>query len=106
MFGRIKGENITLELLIRCLPKEWLTPNALEASIAETRGTDNANAGVLKCLEMFFPFCFFPAFDATSTTGLTSSGSADRDLQSPTIHRLRNEFAKSFLQPRPADKQQ
>ena len=56
MFGRIKGENITLELLIRCLPKEWLTPNALEASIAETRGTDNANAGVLKCLELTFPF--------------------------------------------------
>ena len=48
----------------------------------------------------------FSAFDATSTTGLTSSGSAHRDLQSPTINRLRNEFAKSFLQPRPTDKQQ
>lgn len=41
------------------------------------------------------------AFDATSTTGLTSSGS-DRDLQSPTISRIRNEFAKSFLQPKPS----
>ena len=39
------------------------------------------------------------AFDATSTTGLTGSGS-DRDLQSPTITRIRNEFAKSFLQPK------
>ena len=42
----MKDENIIMELLIRCLPKEWLTPNALEASLAETRGTDNANAGV------------------------------------------------------------
>ena len=95
---------------IRCLPKEWLTPNALEASIAETRGTDNANAGdhkMIKCLEMSSYIAFLlKAFDATSTTGLTSSGSADRDLQSPTIHRLRDEFSKSFLQPRPNDKQQ
>ena len=31
--------------LPRCLPKEWLTPNALEATLAETRGASASNAG-------------------------------------------------------------
>ena len=36
----------------RCLPKEWLTPNALEATIAETRGTNNSNSGRIIAMSM------------------------------------------------------
>ena len=86
----------------RCLPKEWLTPHALEATLAESRETNHSNSGLYQLLQTCLDHDSLSAFDATSQTGLTASSSAERDLQSPTMSKLKSEFAKSFLQPKQA----
>ena len=45
MKGKVHQSDYNIIFVSRCLPKEWLTPNALEATIAETRGANNSNSG-------------------------------------------------------------
>jgi len=81
--NRLAYMSTCVPFLQRCLPKEWLTPNALENQL-QAGGQQPSNIS---------------AIDSSSTTALTASLSGDdrQDVSSPTVSRLRQEFSKSFL---------
>jgi len=79
--NRLAYISTCVPFLQRCLPQQWLTPHALESTL----GDRSAASGEIQ-----------PDEPTMSSTVSMSSEQQAADVTSPTLARLKQEFAKSF----------